>query len=592
MTPKPVEPPTKTTGQELRPVPVSGRIHPVAPETARKPAVAPTGPAPKKTKLTAEDRRRQFELLTDGDKKALADQWFKPEMRAGAAAVTFADKESFEFVLSLAADKRKVLTIEEIKNRTAPDTQAAFATLTREDKLALGKLWGMDLARFNNAITGERQYQYVRRLPAEQVIVLTPTEIKNLADVSAEECRQRRQADLSKLTDQDRRDLRAGWRTLTVSEQCITAAFSSAQSYAFFIGLSQNHQRSADAALINGAKPPDDWGTYRRRKIATMTSKDWTIVSGQWGMDPGDDRVTAAKQDDKNYQYLCKLPPAVRVLVTKEDVQNRAQLSRDEIERRTKNRRTEVQAERTQSRRAGRRAAEAEGQRRADEQARIEAERHLARQAALTAARGKYPRLRPATIGRIFQELSAQDLVHELDQRANAAWLVQRSPENLDTWVRWMQLTLRPQFEDLTEVTIPCLDPRGQSDSVEAHISLDDESLRVPTVTDGMTPAELLDALLKPAPDGAAFANDVLHVTLDTWGRNAAGGRSLPHRYWRPIGDPVKRYETKTAGRPRWEEGRYDEDEVKLALDRAYDQMRERLLVRARRVLDDAGMTL
>jgi len=186
--------------------------------------------------------------------------------------------------------------------------------------------------------------------------VLTPTEIKNLADVSAEECRQRRQADLSKLTDQDRRDLRAGWRTLTVSEQCITAAFSSAQSYAFFIGLSQNHQRSADAALINGAKPPDDWGTYRRRKIATMTSKDWTIISGQWGMDPGDDRVTAAKQDDKNYQYLCKLPPAVRVLVTKEDVQNRAQLSRDEIERRTKNRRTEVQAERTQTRQAGRRA--------------------------------------------------------------------------------------------------------------------------------------------------------------------------------------------------------------------------------------------
>ena len=37
---------------------------------------------------------------------------------------------------------------------------------------------------------------------------------------------------------------------------------------------------------------------------------------------------------------------------------------------------------------------------------------------------------------------------------------------------------------------------------------------------------------------------------------------------------------------------RYHEDEVKLALDRAYDQMRERLLVRARRVLDDAGMTL
>jgi len=107
VTPKPVEPPTKTTGQEFRPVPVSGRIRQAAPETAQKPAIAPTGPAPKKTKLTAEDRRRQFELLTDGDKKALADQWFKPEMRAGAAAVTFADKESFEFVLSLAPDKRK-----------------------------------------------------------------------------------------------------------------------------------------------------------------------------------------------------------------------------------------------------------------------------------------------------------------------------------------------------------------------------------------------------------------------------------------------------------------------------------------------------
>jgi hypothetical protein len=200
---------------------------------------------------------------------------------------------------------------------------------------------------------------------------------------------------------------------------------------------------------------------------------------------------------------------------------------------------------------------------------------------AIVEERKKYPKVKKATLDAIEKEvLDAPALtIGDFTAKADAARVEQRNLGGLtgdDAKRRWASL-LGIQLYDYSKD--PPFERLGKRGGFDTHYSVDLLGIaEKPGVTLATTATQLVDALLS-----GADRHHQLHVTLETGVRNAGGGFALPHRYYKVSGN---NYDfTHSGGVDRFPDT-ISKASVKSHLDAAHKQIRNRLIARAKVVLD------
>lgn len=122
-----------------------------------------------------EVRRERLDTLNDADREYFAKHW---QVKDDAFEAATASQKSYEYVRKLVAENRRAATPEQIRNAEFLTPEQwhdhrlkRCETLSDTDKDELSDKWGVVKAsrQFNFAMANQRQYDFIRGLPAELV---------------------------------------------------------------------------------------------------------------------------------------------------------------------------------------------------------------------------------------------------------------------------------------------------------------------------------------------------------------------------------------------------------------------------------------
>jgi hypothetical protein len=446
-----------------------------------------------------------------------------------------------------------------------------------------------------------------------------------------------RRTKVATLTPDDQIALAADWGLTVESEKFITV-MRSEQRYQYFLLLSSDERAFVTTKQIEKRlKPPavevaKHALQQRLLTLATITTADYAHLEATWGMPRSAPQFKAAMSQESSYQMFCKVPAALRTIVSGKRIKKGTLLDADEVIA-ARAKKAEIQkaeaealaAEQALAKNTKKLAASkatfemAATALRLRIAARVTAEipdfvweeefaksvgagRGKVAQGALAprqgkqvgdhwdsaideakkvrdvnAAVGSFDRLAPWTLKEIKDDVLADTSQTSADfiVKARAALSAQRNPSDIDKWKSWMQLTMYPKYKKLKA-----------QEGFAVHFTVAANSLTLPAlVTPATTAAQLLNSLFR-APSGEKM--DEAHVSVET-GIYDGDTPKNPHKYWRDGATEYELYFGKGLDRTaRWGPDKEERD-IKNALDAAMKEAYDALLERAEYVLAQAG---